>query len=761
LGLIKLSLNKNTWFIMKSLFIAFIFILLSSITFAKSTELDSIGTKDLQTFTIIGDKAKAIPGSGQLINNVQLQKLNDPNINNVLRIVPGVNIRDEEGFGLRPNIGLRGTPVNRSAKITLMEDGVLMAPAPYSDPAAYYFPTFARMQGVEVLKGSSQIKYGPYTIGGAINLLSTAIPDSFRAFAQFSYGSFNTNQQKIWVGDSGRNFDYIFEVNRFASSGFKQLDNGGNTGFDRRDIMGKFRWHTAEFAKIPQSLSLKFINSTEDSNETYLGLTYADYQINPLRRYSGTQRDLLDMNHQNVSLNHTISPLKGFSVNTTAYYATTYRDWARANSFGGQSINNILNNPTAQAAAYRIMTGQANGEIVYQSAARTYESQGLQMHSNYVFTTQQFAHKIQVGVRYHTDESDRYATRSTYAMTNGTMILSSVGVKGNQENQLRSAKSVATYLSYDLQYKGLKVSPGIRHENISLDIQNFGNADNARLGAALRTAENQLSIFLPGVGFTYDFNDYFNLFGGVHKGFSPPGMPSLTTNTVQANVESSINYELGYRYEKGAFVSQLTGFVNDYDNILGSDNLSGGGAGTGDMFNAGNAKIQGIELSLGYDLLHKKNSHSSSKLPISIAYTYTSAKFEDTFINGGGDWGSGQINRGDLIPFITPQLFTAMIGFEKGRFKTQVVARYTGETRVTPGQNELIFPSNDVPYANINALKGFLIMDWSSNYQVSKIFTAFTTVNNLTNSRAIVANLPQGYRPNMPLSLNLGIKAQF
>ena len=68
------------------------------------------------------------------------------------------------------DIGLRGANPDRSAKLTLMEDGVLMGPAPYSAPAAYYFPLTTRMTAVEVFKGPASIRYGPNTIGGAINL---------------------------------------------------------------------------------------------------------------------------------------------------------------------------------------------------------------------------------------------------------------------------------------------------------------------------------------------------------------------------------------------------------------------------------------------------------------------------------------------------------------------------------------------------------------------------------------------------------------
>lgn len=729
--------------------------------FSQAPNQDTIKNQELDPVVIVGDRAKYISGSGQYINILKIEKLNQPNVNNVLRIVPGVNVRDEEGFGLRPNIGLRGTPVNRSAKITLMEDGILIAPAPYADPAAYYFPTFSRMQGIEVLKGSSQIKYGPYTVGGAINLLSTIIPNTFKGFAQVGLGSFGTNQQRIWVGDSRKNIDYVFEINRIASNGFKVLPNGENTGFDRRDVMGKIRWHTDEDAKIAQSVMLKMVASVEDGNETYLGLTYEDFQTNRLSRYAATQKDILDMNHNHLSLTHTISPLEGLKFHTTAYYSFTYRDWARVNSIAGQSLNNILQNPASFANAYQVMTGKANGAIDYQSAERTFFSKGIQTNAQYLFIKNDWTHKIQFGMRYHLDQADRFATRSAYNMTNGTMILSAAGIKGNQENQIRNAQSLATFLNYDISFKRLKVSPGVRYENINFDFQNYGTADNARLGTVLRSAENQLTVILPGIGLHYWLNENMNLLGGIHKGFSPPGMPSVTATSGQARMETSVNYELGYHFEKNGYTAQVVGFFNNYSNILGSDNISGGGLGTGDMFNAGNAHIRGIEISFEGNLLSNKNYPSGLSFPVSLAYTFTDARFQETFINGGGDWGTGRINQGDRIPFITPHLLTANVGVSNQKFDLTLSSRFTGITRVKPGAGALIIPDNVVKYADVNALAGFLIIDLSTNYDVTKSVTAFATINNLTNSKAIVANLPQGYRPNMPLSFNTGLKIRF
>ena len=261
----------------------------------------------LKTNVIFGNKyvAQNRTGSAYFLSPKELKKFSFTDVNRALRSVPGVNIYEEDGFGLRPNISLRGTSPERSAKITIMEDGILIAPAPYSASSAYYFPTIARMQAVEVLKGSSQIQYGPFTTGGAINMISNQIPDSFGGSVKASYGSFNSSQLHAIIGDNNKAFGYSVEYLNYGSDGFKKLLNDKNTGFNKNDIVAKFRMNIFPNAAIKQSLEAKVQYSDEVSNETYLGLTDEDFGVDPFKRYAGSSNDLMKNIHKQILLTHT------------------------------------------------------------------------------------------------------------------------------------------------------------------------------------------------------------------------------------------------------------------------------------------------------------------------------------------------------------------------------------------------------------------------------------------------------------------------
>ncbi len=117
----------------------------------------------VSTGQMLGSKfeARNRTGSAYYISPQEIQRMGYTDINRLLKSVPGVNVYEEDGFGLRPNISLRGTKAERSERISLMEDGMLIAPAPYAAPAAYYFPNMARMQAWRCSKAAAKCNMAP------------------------------------------------------------------------------------------------------------------------------------------------------------------------------------------------------------------------------------------------------------------------------------------------------------------------------------------------------------------------------------------------------------------------------------------------------------------------------------------------------------------------------------------------------------------------------------------------------------------------
>ena len=621
---------------------------------AKDSNLIRLDEVVLSANVILGSKyqAKNRTGSAYYISPQELETFNYTDINRVLRAVPGVSIYEEDGFGLRPNISLRGTSPERSAKITLMEDGVLIAPAPYSAPAAYYFPSVARMQAVEILKGSSQVQYGPFTTGGAINMLSTEIPDDFNAFLSASYGNYNSGRLHAKIGDSKERFGYMIEYLNFNSDGFKDLDNRGNTGFDKNDLVAKFRVNTSKAASVQQSLEFKFQYSDETSNETYVGLSDSDFQTTPFRRYSGTQVDEMVNDHKQFLITHLLEFSDKFHITTNAYYNGFSRNWYKldAVSLDGdrRGVSGILADPSGNQDYFDVITGAVDSPddaLLVKANNRDYISKGLQTKFDYHWSGENTFHDLEIGLRYHYDEEDRFQWVDGYSINEGNMIRTTAGTPGTDANRISDATAFASFALYKFKYKDLTRTPGLRYENITLGRTNFGSNDVERIGAELSVRENQTDVWIPGMGFNYNF-DKFSVFGGIHKGFSPP------TSREDEKAEKSINVELGSRFSFSGISGEIVGFFNDYSNLLGSDLAATGGTGSLEQFNAGEVNVQGVEILLNYDFMP---SGSAFKLPLTFAYTFTDTEFQSSFDSAEDIW--GEVAVGDELPYISKHQF--------------------------------------------------------------------------------------------------------
>ncbi len=724
---------------------------------------------DLELITIVGspDTARESTGAAQVITAEQLKKLAYTDVQRVLRQVPGVSIQIEDGYGLRPNISIRGVSTERSGRITLLEDNVLIAPAPYSAPAAYYFPTAARMSGFEVLKGPAAITQGPYTIGGALNMLSTPIPLDRAGQVTAEYGEDNTLRAHLTYGDSKDGFGYLLEAHRWQSDGYQSIDrSNGDTGLDVEDYMAKLRFESTEPGAIAQSLELKFQYARQDSEQSYLGLTDADFGTDAFRRYGLSALDNIETEHNQVIARYNLELSSRWSLSATGYYNDHKRNWfktegidadgsANAQDFSRTSWFSVIQAVNRGQSAAGLAPGQlqgildgsvdtAEGAIQLRSNAREYYSAGIQLAARWSGELGGVSHKLEMGLRYHEDEEDRMQRNSTYTQTDGQLVLADLGLLGNAGNRIQDAQALALHVVDRIELGQWVLTPGVRFEDIDQSRVRYEIRPGLTADPGSRAADNfrdsnsnSTQVVLPGMGLNYQVNENLLLLAGAHKGFTAP------SNSPGVQEEEAWNYEVGFRYSSAALQVDAIAFLSDYANLVGECTASSGAdCEIGDAFNGDAVTVKGLELQVSSQLFN----NDQLAIPLTLSYTYTDGEF-DTDIASTDFF--GDVSAGDPIPYIPEQQLFASVGLEMGAFSSYLGVNYTDQVCVQASCGE--FERTD----------DALIWDLSAAYAVSEALSVFGRVENLTAQEDILGRQPYGARPNKDQTVSLGVRWSF
>lgn len=708
-------------------------------------------TTRLETVTITGDAEarERTPGSVHKVDQQALEQWKYTDVHRVLEDAPGVYVRHEDGYGLRPNIGMRGSGSDRSKKIALMEDGILFAPAPYSAPAAYYFPLMSRIQAVEVFKGPAAIKFGPNTVGGAINFVSRDIPsgdeEDKNGALDLAVGSDGFGKLHGFYGDSKERFGWMLEGVHLRADGFKDLDGGGNTGFDKNDLLLKLRFNSDLDAEVYHQFDLKLGYADEVSHETYLGLTDADFEAAPLRRYAASQLDLMDWDHQQFSLSHFLDPGGDYTISTTLYRREFSRVWDKLNGFGGDApqLQEILANPDSpvNSVFYDVLTGESDSlssieTLLLGANGRDFIAQGIQSQLEWMPEIAGQRHALTFGVRYHEDEIERNHTERGFLMQSGKLVNNGNLARFTTRNQA-SAKALAIHLQDEVTIGDLTLNGGLRTELI--DTEFVDRLTN-------RKVTRSDDIFIPGIGVSYKTTPHLRVLAGVHKGFVPvpPG------SDLEVESEESINYEVGLRYTSPKLRGEAIGFYNDYSNLTGSCTFSSGCAASQlDLgFNAGEVDIFGLEAEL--EKTFTSGIEGRFKFPVRMNYTYTQSEFKNSFTSPRPDL--SDVSIGDELPYLPEHQLTLKVGVSRHHWRTALAIKYVAQMRTAAGTGN---PSKT------ERTDAQTVVDFSSNYQLSDRGQLYFTIDNLFDDTAIIARRPFAALPGKPRSFLLGYKLDF
>ncbi len=735
--------------------------------YADHGESDSSSSNIIEEVYVTGgaEAIRTLPGSAAFLDEEAIKAFDSTDLTDVLGQVPGVYIRFEDGYGLRPNIGIRGATSDRSQKITLMEDGILIAPSPYSAPAAYYIPNVNRMDAVEVFKGPSSIQYGPHTVGGALNLVTRAVPESPSGEIAATVGNDGYQKYRAFYGNTyeldGSRLGFWVDALRFSADGFKELDNHNkDTGFARNDINAKLQWQTTE-ANRPQSLVIKLGYADEDSNETYLGLTDNDFNENPVRRYSATSEDQFVSEHTQLHAIHSLQWTENFTLTTRAYINRFDRDWQRFDGFfqppfdadnstnfpcpelaSGEisdcttPIQNVLEDPERYAYEYAILTGQQDGlreaDIInVVSNDRAYGSQGIELTGEQHWVTGSAEHTASVGIRYHEDYVERNHQPLLHRMENGRLVF--IGESESPSDLNKSEVSaLALYANHEVQWDKLKLTAGLRFEDIDGTRTDFLNDNSLEQG--------EHSVILPGVGAFYQWSDTLGLLVGVNKGFSPSVAGS------GADPEESINYEYGFRYENNALTTDVIGFYSDYSNLIARCRASESTCVQGEEFNGGEAIISGVEITSSYAV----ELPNTWTIPFSLTYTYTDAAFDNTFESRFSQWGN--VATGDELPYTPAHQAKLSTGVEANNWSMTLESKFVSRMREVAEQGD---------FSNSPFTRSHTLWDAALRYTPNDNWDYLLALENIFDKQVIVSRRPFGARPNQPRSVKAGVTYAF
>lgn len=675
---------------------------------------------------------RKLPGSAARIDSRELSLLAPVSGNEVFRRAPGVHVVDEEGAGLRTNIGIRGLDPDRSRTVLILEDGIPVSLNPYGEPEMYFTPSMDRMAGVEIIKGAGQIAYGPRTIGGVINYLTPDPPQEEEVNLKLQGGQGGYFSGLVSYGNTNGNTGVHVSFLR------RQADDMAGLNFTLNDFNAKIKQRLSD----KSSVGLKIGVYDETSNSTYIGLTQTMWDAGGQDFVRMAPDDRLRVSRYSVSAVHKYEFNPNTSLRTALYAYSVTRDWRRQDfSFNSDVTNQsgtVWGDPSVPGGAVymRNSTGNRN---------RTFHVLGAESKLTHRYEAFGLRNELSTGIRGQLETADEQRINGTFPTAlSGDLV----------NDELRTGRALSAFAENKVWLSDkLSATIGLRGEHYDFEREIFRTQSED----VYITGGNTVSTLIPGAGVNYNLDKNTTLFAGVHRGFAPPRLKDAITAAgvaYELDAELSINYEAGFRsVPLRGITFEATAFMMDFDNQIIPVSESAGGFGAGEV-NAGRTMHRGVETAFIVGI--GELTDLPFRLDFDANITYVDAFFNaDRFI--GADDARVNIN-GNRTPYAPEWLASSALTFE---MKNGFGLRFTG-TYVSEQFTDEINSVTPTANGRDGRIDAYLVLDGTARYTIAKHNVVLSlSCKNITDERYMVSRRPQGIRAGLPRFITGGVSVKF
>lgn len=662
------------------------------------------------------DSLQRVPGSGTVLGKKDLERAAPVDTAEMLRRVPGVQVRQDYGGGNRIDISIRGLDGGRSRRVLVLEDGMPMSINPYSEPDMYFGPAIERYRAIEVVKGSGNILFGPQTLAGTINFLTIAPPERPTATVDVDVGTYGYARTLGRWGDRVGETRYVVQLLHRRGDGFRNLP------FDSTNGLAKVSFPTGTDGEAVVKLGFH----RDDAGSDDVGMTSAMYAAEPRRKsLSPLSRSVL--NRYDAALTHEQRFSSATKLKTLVYGYVLDRVWRRQDytrsPVPGETYASVFGDPSVPGGA--IFFRNANTVL-----DRTYDVIGLEPRFEHRMDTLGVGHTIDFGGRV-LRESAHYMQRS------GGYAETYAGSFDFEERHTGTA--FAAYVQDRMAFGDkLLVTPGIRFEYLA-----FRRTITRREGADVyEEGDKTVHGIVPGIGMVYG-TKRINVFGGLHVGFAPPRVTSAINNrgvTTDVSADRSINYELGSRTNlvRGLRL-EATGFLSNFSNQVIV--ATGPTASEAVLTDAGATNLYGLESASVLAL--NKIFEFPTTVELGARYTYAHSTFR---------YGP---NAGKFLPYAPQHSFNTNFDVEHASgLGGQIAYTFIGEQFADAANTR---------EESVTGLVGVLgprhIVDATLHYKHRPSGLTFRlTAKNLLDVDYIIARRPEGIFPGPFRQILVGVR---
>ena len=699
-----------------------------------------------------------MPGAATVMDMQTLKLVNPIGTQEMLEYVPGINAFADDGIGnSRISIGVRGLNPRRSSRVLILEDGVPIQPALYVYPNMYYNPPADRIDQIEVIKGSGTILYGPQTMGGVINYFTKRPRNEFGGALKLTGGENGYGSLFAEVGGWGSDklkpeLQLLFK----RGDGFRQ-----NNSFQQINSTFKLNYTPSS----SKNMYLKGNLNYENSNATYTGLTEWSFENDPT--FNPKEHDNFKVFRAAIDFIQSEKLSSTLTKSTTAFASFFDRRWWRENDIFIKASDLGEDSPSAQPYystfdLVRVGNGKNNFGIL-----RTFYVLGLERSYKMKHDFFNRPSKMETGWRVY---AERFIDDRQTGFTNDSVYTPDAreGVyfrgSGDSLEILGTSHHYETialsgFLSESIDFGTLTLRPGLR-------IELFEQTRVDRMQGSIYQ-DKTLFVVLPGIAFSKSING-LNIFGGIHRGFTPPSSGALKIlnfgegledSGLDLDSERSWNKEFGLRGRSSLFDYEFAGFHIDIENLVA--------AGRGTAFkNLGKVTTQGIEARTSLLL-----SNIFSLLPdMDISYAFLATEVKDATIisNVSGTAGSEVSINVKELPYSPDHTLTVGLEYNSSpKMNLRADLRYVSEV-YTDFEN--IEKTDDIGVTG--PIPSYNIFNISGSYKVSPQLKIFFSGKNITDEVYIgsrlhsnpgqkEANISSGIIPGPRRQVNIGLEYLF